>query len=51
MVIVLPEAPEGFKTIATTNDGEIAAIGNEEHQIYGLQFYPEVPNLNMAMIC
>ena len=39
----IPAAPEGFKTIATTKDGEIAAIGNEERQIYGLQFYPESP--------
>ncbi|QUW23657.1 glutamine-hydrolyzing GMP synthase [Sporosarcina sp. Marseille-Q4063] len=36
-------SPEGFKTIATTNNGEIAAIGNEERQIYGLQFHPESP--------
>ena len=34
-------SPEGFKAIATTNNGEIAAIGNEELQIYGLQFHPE----------
>ncbi|MBO1909893.1 glutamine-hydrolyzing GMP synthase, partial [Microvirga sp. 3-52] len=35
--------PEGFKVIATTNNGEIAAIGNEERQMYGLQFHPESP--------
>jgi GMP synthase (glutamine-hydrolysing) len=35
--------PEGFKVIATTSNGEIAAIANEERQIYGLQFHPESP--------
>ncbi|WP_281357956.1 glutamine-hydrolyzing GMP synthase [Sporosarcina jiandibaonis] len=40
----ISSTPEGFKTIATTNAGEIAAIGNNERQIYGLQFHPESPN-------
>ena len=35
MVNRITTSPEGFKAIATTNNGEIAAIGNEERQIYG----------------
>lgn len=34
--------PEGFKTIASTDSAEHAAIANEERKIYGLQFHPEV---------
>ena len=41
----IASSPEGFKAIATTNNGEIAAIGNEERQIYGLQFHPEVAEI------
>lgn len=34
-------APNGFKVIAKSGDA-IAAIGNEEKNMYGLQFHPEV---------
>jgi len=34
--------PDGFKTIATTSTCPIAAIENEEKNIYGVQFHPEV---------
>lgn len=36
------ELPEGFKTIAVTDNTEYAAIVNEESSIYGIQFHPEV---------
>jgi len=34
--------PTGFETIATTSDGNIAAMGNPTLGSYGLQFHPEV---------
>ncbi len=34
--------PAGFKIIGRTADCPVAAIGNEENKIYGLQFHPEV---------
>ncbi len=34
--------PKGFKTIAVTDNTEYAAIVNEEKNIYGIQFHPEV---------
>jgi len=34
--------PEGFDIIGSTSDCPVAAIGNEESKIYGLQFHPEV---------
>ncbi|GHV12003.1 putative GMP synthase [glutamine-hydrolyzing] [Fibrobacterales bacterium] len=34
--------PIGFKTIASTDDCEFAAVANEERKIYGIQFHPEV---------
>ncbi|MBL7574603.1 GMP synthase (glutamine-hydrolysing) [Peptoniphilus asaccharolyticus DSM 20463] len=34
--------PEGFKTIAKTDNTENAAIANEEKKLYGFQFHPEV---------
>ena len=34
--------PPGFRTIATTNGKNIAAISNVKRKIYGLQFHPEV---------
>lgn len=34
--------PDGFKAVATTENAPFAAIANEERQIYGLQFHPEV---------
>ncbi len=36
------EVPDGFKVLATSEDGIVAAFGNPERQIYGLQFHPEV---------
>ena len=38
------EIAEGFKTYAKTETCPIAAYGNQEKQIYGVQFHPEVSN-------
>lgn len=34
--------PEGFKVIATTSDCPVAAMMDEEHKRYAVQFHPEV---------
>ncbi len=34
--------PEGFKIIGHTRDCPIAAMGNPEQKLYGIQFHPEV---------
>ena len=34
--------PKGFVSLASTNNAEFAAIANEDKNIYGLQFHPEV---------
>ncbi len=34
--------PEGFVTLASTNNAEYAAIANENKKLFGLQFHPEV---------
>ena len=34
--------PEGFSVIARTENSPVAAIGNDERKIYGVQFHPEV---------
>ncbi len=36
------EAPKGFKTIAHTKECPVAAMVNEEKNIFGVQFHPEV---------
>lgn len=36
--------PEGFSVLAETADCPIAAYGNEEKKIFGVQFHPEVEN-------
>ena len=36
------EPPPHFSVLARSADGKIAAIGNDERRIYGLQFHPEV---------
>jgi GMP synthase (glutamine-hydrolysing) len=38
----LAKLPEGFHTIATTQNSEFAAIAHESKHIYGLQLHPEV---------
>lgn len=34
--------PEGFEVLGDTDDCEVAAMGNAERGVYGLQFHPEV---------
>ncbi len=34
--------PEGFKTLAHTDNTLIAAMGNKDKKLYGVQFHPEV---------
>jgi GMP synthase (glutamine-hydrolysing) len=36
------ELPPGFATLASTENAPFAAIGDDEHKRYGLQFHPEV---------
>ena len=36
------QLPEGFKTIATSDNSPYAGIANEEKNIYAFQFHPEV---------
>ncbi|KAL2005184.1 hypothetical protein VTN00DRAFT_3034 [Thermoascus crustaceus] len=38
----LVKLPEGFHTIATTQNSEYAGIAHETKPIYGIQFHPEV---------
>jgi len=38
----LAKLPEGFHTVATSDNSEYAAIAHESKPIYGLQFHPEV---------
>ncbi|RFU34016.1 hypothetical protein B7463_g2308, partial [Scytalidium lignicola] len=38
----LAKLPEGFHTVATTDNSEYAAIAHGSKPIYGLQFHPEV---------
>ncbi len=38
----ISQLPEGFKTIATTEGDTIAAIANEEKNLYGIMFEPAV---------
>ena len=40
------QLPEGFVTIASSDNAEHAAIANEDKRIYGLQFHPEVTHTN-----
>ncbi len=38
----LESAPEGFSVIATSDHSPVCAISDEDRNIYGLQFHPEV---------
>ena len=38
----LAKLPEGFQTIASSDNSEYAAIAHQTKPIYGLQFHPEV---------
>ena len=41
--------PKNFKILAHTKSCPIAAIGNSEKKIYGLQFHPEVQHTNRGL--
>ena len=36
------EPPPGFKALASSSSSPVAAVEDAEHQIYGIQFHPEV---------
>jgi GMP synthase (glutamine-hydrolysing) len=36
------EAPKGFEVLASTSTCPLAAFGNDEKKLYGVQFHPEV---------
>src|SRR6185312_12302303 len=38
----LTKLPQGFKSVAVTENSDYAAIENRERKIFGLQFHPEV---------
>jgi len=38
----IEQLPSGFKALAHTVNSPLAAMGDEERQLYGLQFHPEV---------
>ena len=41
--------PEGFETLAETDDCPIAVMGSDERKIYGMQFHPEVTHTESGM--
>ncbi len=41
--------PKGFKSIASTDNTAIAAMADEDHKFYGLQFHPEVTHTTQGM--
>ena len=43
------ELPEGFQTLASTPSCEIAAMGDDARQFYGVQFHPEVTHTKQGM--
>jgi GMP synthase (glutamine-hydrolysing) len=43
------EAPEGFRVVARSSGGTIAAIADERRALYGLQFHPEVSHTEYGM--
>ena len=43
------EVPPGFEILGDTDDCAVAAMGDEERRIYGLQFHPEVTHTESGM--
>ncbi|MGM8364042.1 glutamine-hydrolyzing GMP synthase [Virgibacillus sp. W0181] len=39
---IVQKAPASFAVLASSNEGPVAAIGDNSKQMYGLQFHPEV---------
>ncbi len=46
---LVTEIPEDFKIICSTENCPIAGIGNDERQLYGLQFHPEVTHTKQGL--
>jgi len=46
---VVNALPPGFEVLGSTEDCLIAAMGNEQRRIYGLQFHPEVTHTESGM--
>ena len=44
------ELPEGFVATAKSEDGDYAAIANDERSCYGLQFHPEVTHTSQGKV-
>jgi len=38
----ITEAPAGFAAVASTPEAPVAALGDDERRLYGVQFHPEV---------
>lgn len=38
----ITEIPEGFDSLATTEENEVIAFGDDARQVYGIMFHPEV---------
>jgi GMP synthase (glutamine-hydrolysing) len=38
----ISDMPEGFRSLAHTDNSPVAAMGNKERRLYGVQFHPEV---------
>jgi GMP synthase (glutamine-hydrolysing) len=45
----LVTAPPGFSVLASTDSTPVAALGDHERRIYGLQFHPEVAHTERGM--
>lgn len=45
----LVEMPAGFRRIAVSENAPLAAIGNPEKRLYGIQFHPEVTHTPRGM--
>jgi GMP synthase (glutamine-hydrolysing) len=43
------QLPEGFEVLGSTDDCPVAAMGDEERNLYGLQFHPEVTHTPNGM--
>ena len=41
--------PEGFKTIASTDNAPLAGMADESRRFYGVQFHPEVTHTHQGM--
>ena len=45
----LVSAPPGFEVLASTDTTPVAALGDRERRIYGVQFHPEVAHTERGM--